>query len=110
MNYNLQKAHKVKNDEFYTHLSDIDNELQHYKDIFAGKIIYCNCDNPTKSNFVKWFYRRFNMLHLKRLIVTAHIKIKGVFPIGAVKNNFPIKKYKNGGHKHIYTILKKVKI
>lgn len=38
------------------------------------------------------------------------IKIKGVFPIGAVKNNFPIKKYKNGGHKHIYTILKKVKI
>ena len=73
-NYNLKKAHKVKNDEFYTHMSDIDNELQHYKDIFAGKIIYCNCDNPTKSNFVKWFYRRFNMLHLKRLIVTAYNK------------------------------------
>ena len=74
MNYNLHKAFKVKNDEFYTHMSDIDNELQHYKDIFAGKIIYCNCDNPTKSNFVKWFYRRFNMLHLKRLIVTAYNK------------------------------------
>ena len=72
MNYNLNKAHKAKNDEFYTHMSDIDNELQHYKDIFAGKTIYCNCDNPTKSNFVKWFYRRFNMLHLKRLIVTAY--------------------------------------
>ena len=72
MNYNLNKAHKAKNDEFYTKLTDIDNELQHYKDIFAGKIIYCNCDNPTKSNFVKWFYRRFNMLHLKRLIVTAY--------------------------------------
>ena len=74
MNYNLNKAHKAKNDEFYTKLTDIDNELQHYKDIFAGKIIYCNCDNPTKSNFVKWFYRRFNMLHLKRLIVTAYNK------------------------------------
>ena len=73
-NRNLIKAFKVKNDEFYTHMSDIDNELQHYKDIFAGKIIYCNCDNPTKSNFVKWFYRRFNMLHLKRLIVTAYNK------------------------------------
>ena len=73
-NYNLNKAFKVKNDEFYTHMSDIDNELQHYKDIFAGKTIYCNCDNPTKSNFVKWFYRRFNMLHLKRLIVTAYNK------------------------------------
>ena len=73
-NRNLQKANKVKNDEFYTHISDIDNELKHYKDIFDGKTIYCNCDNPTKSNFVKWFYRRFNMLHLKRLIVTAYNK------------------------------------
>ena len=73
-NRNLYKAHKVKNDEFYTQMSDIDNELQHYKDIFAGKTIYCNCDNPTKSNFVKWFYRRFNILHLKRLIVTAYNK------------------------------------
>ena len=73
-NSNLNKALKVKNDEFYTHMSDIDNELQHYKDIFAGKIIYCNCDNPTKSNFVKWFYRSFNILHLKRLIVTAYNK------------------------------------
>ena len=73
-NSNLNKAHKAKNDEFYTHMSVIDNELQHYKDIFAGKIIYCDCDNPTKSNFVKWFYRRFNMLHLKRLIVTAYNK------------------------------------
>ena len=73
-NINLRKARKEKNDEFYTHMSDIDNELQHYKDIFAGKTIYCNCDNPTKSNFVKWFYRRFNMLHLKRLIVTAYNK------------------------------------
>ncbi len=73
-NYILNKAFKVKNDEFYTHISDIDNELKHYKDIFAGKTIYCNCDNPTKSNFVKWFYRRFDMLHLKRLIVTAYNK------------------------------------
>ena len=73
-NSNLRKAYKVKNDEFYTHISDIYNELKHYKDIFDGKTIYCNCDNPTKSNFVKWFYRRFNMLHLKRLIVTAYNK------------------------------------
>ena len=71
---NLDKAKQAKNDEFYTHISDIDNELKHYKDILAGKTIYCNCDNPTKSNFVKWFYRRFNMLHLKRLIVTAYNK------------------------------------
>ena len=74
MNYNLQLAFKVKNDEFYTKLTDIEKELMHYKEMFVGKTIYCNCDNPTKSNFVKWFYRRFNMLHLKRLIVTAYNK------------------------------------
>ena len=73
-NDNLRKAFKVKNDEFYTKLTDIEKELMHYKEMFVGKTIYCNCDNPTKSNFVKWFYRSFNILHLKRLIVTAYNK------------------------------------
>jgi hypothetical protein len=70
-NDNLIKAKQAKNDEFYTKLTDIEKELMHYKDMFVGKTIYCNCDNPTKSNFVKWFYMRFNILHLKRIIVTA---------------------------------------
>ena len=73
-NRNLIKAFKAKNDEFYTKLTDIEKELMHYKEMFVGKTIYCNCDNPTKSNFVKWFYRSFNILHLKRLIVTAYNK------------------------------------
>ena len=71
-NENLQKANKVKNDEFYTLLTDIEKELMHYKDMFVGKTIYCNCDNPVKSNFVQWFYMNFNILHLKRIIVTAY--------------------------------------
>jgi hypothetical protein len=70
----LNKAFKVKNDEFYTKLTDIEKELMHYKEMFVGKTIYCNCDNPVKSNFVQWFYMRFNILHLKRLIVTAYNK------------------------------------
>ena len=71
-NENLQKANKVKNDEFYTKLSDIEKELIHYNEMFVGKTIYCNCDNPVKSNFVQWFYMNFNILHLKRIIVTAY--------------------------------------
>ena len=47
----LNKARIVKNDEFYTQLPDIENELQHYKDHFKGKIIFCNCDDPEESNF-----------------------------------------------------------
>ena len=69
---NLHKAKQAKNDEFYTLLTDIEKELMHYKDMFVGKTIYCNCDNPVKSNFVQWFYMRFNILHLKRIIVTAY--------------------------------------
>ena len=71
-NKELHKARKEKNDEFYTLLTDIEKELIHYTDMFVGKTIYCNCDNPIKSNFVQWFYMRFNILHLKRIIVTAY--------------------------------------
>lgn len=45
-NSNLHKAKKAKNDEFYTQLSDIENELRHYRDHFKGKVVYCNCDDP----------------------------------------------------------------
>ena len=50
-NSNLRKAAKVKADEFYTQLSDIEKELQHYKKHFKNKIVYCNCDDPRVSNF-----------------------------------------------------------
>ncbi len=69
---NLDKAKQAKNDEFYTKLTDIEKELMHYKEMFVGKTIYCNCDDPVKSNFVQWFYMRFNILHLKRIIVTSY--------------------------------------
>ena len=71
-NENLHTAKIVKNDEFYTKLTDIEKELMYYKEMFVGKTIYCNCDDPVKSNFVQWFYMRFNILHLKRIIVTTY--------------------------------------
>ena len=36
----LQKAKKLKSDEFYTQLSDIERELQYYKEHFYNKIVY----------------------------------------------------------------------
>lgn len=41
-NSNLIHAKKAKNDEFYTQLSDIENELRHYKAAFKGKTVLCN--------------------------------------------------------------------
>jgi hypothetical protein len=51
LNKNLHSAKKGKNDEFYTQLEDIERELKHYKEHFRGKVVYCNCDDPSVSNF-----------------------------------------------------------
>jgi len=71
-NSNLHRAAKVKNDEFYTQLNDIEKELKNYKDQFRNKVVYCNCDDPFESNFFKYFASNFNALKLKRLIATSY--------------------------------------
>jgi len=68
----LQKAKKSKSDEFYTQLSDIESELQHYKHHFKNKVVYCNCDDPTVSNFFKYFALNFKELGLKKLIASCY--------------------------------------
>ena len=73
-NSNLHRARKARNDEFYTMLSDIENELAHYREHFKDKVIYCNCDDPTQSNFVKYFQMNFDKLNLKKLIATGYRK------------------------------------
>ena len=71
-NKNLSKANKAKKDEFYTQLVDIEKELRHYKAFFKGKTVFCNCDDPYESNFVKYFAMNFNALGLKKLIATCY--------------------------------------
>jgi len=70
LNKNLHKASREKNDEFYTHLTDIEKELGHYKEHFKDKIVFCNCDDPEESNFWKYFSLNFEFLKLKKLIAT----------------------------------------
>ena len=72
LNKNLNKAKRKKNDDFYTQLPDIENELKHYRPHFAGKVIYCNCDDPKISNFYKYFSLNFAVLGLKKLITTCY--------------------------------------
>ena len=71
-NKNLAKAFTNKNDEYYTRLVDIENELSHYKSQFKDKIVLCNCDDPYESNFFKYFAMNFNSLGLKKLISTCY--------------------------------------
>ena len=71
-NKQLGRAKRAKEDEFYTQLSDIENELRHYKEHFRGKTVLCNCDDPRVSNFFHYFAFQFEALGLKRLITTCY--------------------------------------
>jgi hypothetical protein len=75
-NINLTSAKNAKNDEFYTQYSDIQKEIEAYleydADVFRGKIVYCNCDDPFESNFFRYFVLNFTRLGLKQLITTSY--------------------------------------
>ncbi|MBR0102651.1 MAG: adenine-specific methyltransferase EcoRI family protein [Selenomonadaceae bacterium] len=71
-NKNLNAAARAKKDKFYTQLEDIENELRHYREFFAGKVVLCNCDDPFESNFFKYFAAKFNDLELRKLICTSY--------------------------------------
>ena len=71
-NKNLNAAKAAKMDEFYTQMTDIERELQHYWQHFRDKVVLCNCDDPYESNFFKYFALHFNHLGLKKLICTCY--------------------------------------
>ncbi len=71
-NSQLHNAKNAKNDEFYTQLSDIENELKHYKSHFKGKTVLCNCDDPRISNFFHYFSYNFEQLGLRKLITVCY--------------------------------------
>ena len=68
----LHIAKSSKKDEFYTQLSDIESELQHYNKHFKNKVVFCNCDDPRISNFFTYFSYNFENLGLKKLITTCY--------------------------------------
>ena len=76
-NSNLLMSKSGKQDEFYTQYATIQDELSLYPtETFANKIVLCNCDNPSQSNFWKFFYDNFDNLKLKKLICTYFVQGK----------------------------------
>ena len=85
----LQQAKKSKSDEFYTQLSDIESELQHYKNHFNDKVVYCNCDDARISNFFKYFADNFKELGLNKLIASCYQEQKNdLFNTEETENGF----------------------
>ena len=75
----LQKAQKIKNDEFYTRYEDIEKELPLYnKSVWKNKTVFCNCDDAVdddernSSAFSLYFIKNFKELELKKLICTHY--------------------------------------
>ena len=75
-NQNLTNAKRAKNDEFYTQYADIEKEMGAYLEydanVFRGKVVYCNCDDPYESNFFRYFVLNFKKLGLRQLITTSY--------------------------------------
>ena len=63
-NENLHKAKEAKNDEFYTQLYDVSEELRHYKEHFKDKIIF-------KSDWVRAPIQRIGTSWFARAIMTS---------------------------------------
>ena len=94
LNNDLQEAKNAKKDEFYTQISDIEIEMEHYKHHFAGKTVYCNCDSPTESMFYKYFVDNLEALNCKK-VITRGVSILGSEKIYSVattdkKQRFPM--------------------
>ena len=74
-NINLNKAKRDKNDEFYTQYADIEKEIYAYLDfkpnLFKNKTVLLPCDDPTWSNFTRYFLENFEKLGLKKIISTC---------------------------------------
>lgn len=66
----LKESKRNSNDEYYTLYEDIREDLEHYKERFRGKTIYCPCDDYRWSNFVKYFKDNFRTLGLKTLLAS----------------------------------------
>ena len=96
----LQKAQKIKNDEFYTRYEDVEKELNMYpKSIWKNKAIFCNCDDAVDNNeintsaFSLYFLRNFKKLELKKLICTHYA--------GGVVNQYDL--FNQGAKGYIFT-------
>ena len=85
----LNISRQIKNDEYYTLYEDIEARIKGDEHIFENKIVYCNCDDYTKSNFYKFFKNEFHNLKLKKLIATS-INVHGAIYNGETEEILPV--------------------
>ncbi|WDL75373.1 GIY-YIG nuclease family protein [Helicobacter winghamensis] len=104
----LDKAMRVKDDEFYTRMEDIEKELSMYPaKIWKDKVVFCNCDDAIgdkrdytdSSAFALYFLKHFFRLELKKLICTHYGSKQDLFNAGTKGYIFT----KDGAREMIHT-------
>lgn len=73
LNRALCRAKSKKDDEFYTRLPDVENELARYQSELAGKIVFCAFDG-IQSTFVQYLDQNYETLGLKALCSAGLVK------------------------------------
>lgn len=87
-------------DEFYTRLSDIAREIPNYD--WSNLVVYCNCDDPSQSNFYKYFKANFRNLGLKSLLATYYSDNPQMFVYdGISEKSYPINSDRFQDNSHI---------
>lgn len=66
------RAKEIKNDEYYTKVDDVEKTLMPFAHHFKGKIVLCNCDDPSWSETYLWLAVNFEQLGLKELICVGY--------------------------------------
>jgi hypothetical protein len=83
-----------------------------HKDVFKNKIVLCPCDDPSWSNFTRYFAQNFEKLGLKKLVCTSYAfdkKVLNLFDDELYDKDSPkfnIKKSKSNGK--IFILTKKI--
>ncbi len=71
-NHKVNRAKRLKNDEFYTIRGDVAAEMVHYRDHFVGARVYLPADNPDRSVFWEFFTEEFHELGLAEVCATHY--------------------------------------
>lgn len=96
----LDKAMRVKDDEFYTRMEDVEKELSMYPaKIWKDKVVFCNCDDAIgvkrdytdSSAFALYFLKHFLRLKLKKLFAPIMV-VKWICLTRGQKAIFSLKK------------------
>lgn len=78
MNAVLNAAKRAKADEFYTQYADIEAEVRAYvahdPGVFRGAVVLLPCDDPDRSEFVRFFLDHFDAYGLRALVASCYVE------------------------------------